>query len=92
MFSDNVNDIRLKISTSKQGTNVDVINLLTNERLAAWSADQVVEEVETEITCVATLSSDPGNKSRVSHVILGLDTALRGDLAVLDIAESRIVR
>ena len=48
--------------------------------------------VETEITCLATLSSDPGHRSRVSHVILGLDTALRGALAVLDIAESRIVR
>ena len=75
-----------------QGASVDVVNLQTNERLAAWSADQETSEVETEITCLATLSSDPGHKSRVSHVILGLDTALRGALAVLDIAESRIVR
>ena len=75
-----------------QGASVDVVNLVTNERLAAWSADQDTSEVETEITCLAPLSSDPGHKTRVSHVVLGLDTALRGALAVLDIAESRIVR
>ena len=60
---------------------------------AARSADQETSEVETEITFLSTLSSDPGHhRSRVSHVSLGMHTALRGALAVLDIAEIRIVR
>ena len=83
---------------SFQGCNLDVINLSTNERVAAWSfSNHDTADPETEITCLEMFLAEPSSvsgsgRTRVSHVVVGLDTGLHGALAVLDIAESRIVR
>ena len=62
-----------------------MINLITNERLAAWSfSSEDSADPEAEITCLTLLS--------VSHVIVGLDTGLHGALAVFDITEGRVVK
>ena len=73
---------------------MDVINLNTNERLAAWSfSSHDTADPETEVTCVDLFSADPSSsRARVSHVVVGLDTGLHGAVAVLDVAESRIIR
>lgn len=67
-----------------QGANLDIINLASNERLAAWSFCSSSQEPETEITCLVPFSSDPSSKN-TSHVLVGLDTGLHGLLAVFDI-------
>ena len=75
-----------------QGCNLDVINLTTNERLAAWSFSSLDSaDPEAEITCLALLSAEPSSNNP-SHVILGLDTGLHGALAVFDITEGRVGR
>ena len=75
-----------------QGCNLDVINLITNERLAAWSFSSLDSaDPEAEITCLSLVSADP-RSNNPSHVILGLDTGLHGALAVFDITEGRVVR
>ena len=75
-----------------QGCNLDVINLITNERLAAWSFTSLDSaDPEAEITCLSLVSGDP-RSANPSHVILGLDTGLHGALAVFDITEGRVVR
>ena len=72
-------------SSNTQGSSLDVMNLTTNERLAAWSFSSLDSaDPEAEITCLCLLS--------VSHVIVGLDTGLHGALAVFDITEGRLVR
>jgi len=79
------------IAAIAKGANLDIINLSSNERLAAWSFCSSTQEPETEITCLVPFSSDPASKS-TSHVLVGLDTGLHGLLAVFDITESRVVR
>ena len=67
-----------------KGANLDIIDLSSNERLAAWSFCSSTQEPETEITCLVPFSSDPASKN-TSHVLVGLDTGLHGLLAVFDI-------
>jgi len=79
------------IAAIAKGANLDIINLSSNERLAAWSFCSSSQEPETEITCLVPFSADPSSKN-TSHVLVGLDTGLHGLLAVFDITESRVVR
>ena len=72
-----------------------MINLITNERLAAWSFSSLDSaDPEAEITCLSLVSGVSGDprSNNPTHVILGLDTGLHGALAVFDITEGRVVR
>ena len=72
-----------------------MINLMTNERLAAWSFSSLDSaDPEAEITCLSLVSGVSGDprSNNPTHVILGLDTGLHGALAVFDITEGRVVR
>ena len=70
-----------------------MINLITNERLAAWSFSSLDSaDPEAEITCLSLVSGVSGDprSNNPTHVILGLDTGLHGALAVFDITEGLI--
>ena len=85
----------ITFSSCLQGCNLDVINLMTNERLAAWSFSSLDSaDPEAEITCLSLVSGVSGDprSNNPTHVILGLDTGLHGALAVFDITEGRVVR